>query len=388
MSQHLPEKLDHRVLIVDDNPLNIDILVEILGRDHRIHVATSGALALKIVALEKPDLILLDVVMPDMDGFEVCRALQADPDSRRIPVIFITSKDDAVDETKGFQAGCVDYITKPVNPAIVRARVKTHLHLQTARQALEDQNQDLMEAARLREDMERITRHDLKNPLTGVFSGVELMEGCTGLNEEQLEYLGIIKDSAHKVLRLINFSLDLFKMEQKIYRPIPVDVDVLETLRLIEKEFSSMIRLKKSRLDIQVNGRPARSGEVLLLKGEPLLFYSMLVNLVKNALEASPTGTPVTISFRVQGREADIEIHNQGAVPRAIRADFFEKYTTWGKNDGTGLGTYSARLIAHTLKGDISMATSRESGTRITICLGREGQDTIEDTPLQDARER
>ena len=132
----------------------------------------------------------------------------------------------------------------------------------------------------------------------------------------------------------------------------------------------------------------ARSGEVLLLKGEPLLFYSMLVNLVKNALEASPTGTPVTISFRVQGREADIEIHNQGAVPRAIRADFFEKYTTWGKNDGTGLGTYSARLIAHTLKGDISMATSRESGTRITICLGREGQDTIEDTPLQDARER
>ena len=366
----MPQDSEQTILIVDDNPLNIDVLVEILGRDHRLHVATGGELALKIVEQERPDLVLLDVMMPEMDGFEVCRTLQAHPEFCHIPVIFVTAMDDSLDETKGFQAGCVDYITKPVNPAIVKARVGTHLHLRQARQALIRRNRELREVARLREDMERVTRHDLKNPLTGVFSGVELLESCGYVNAEQKEYIDIIKESAHKVLQLINFSLDLFKMEQKIYRLVPVDVAILEILHRIEQELSGLIRLRESGVRIRVNGGPPSSKDPVVLRGEPLLFYSMLVNLIKNAVEAGPVGEKVDVDLTLDDQGARVEIHNQGQVPEVVRERFFDKYVTHGKTEGTGLGTYSARLIAHTLKGEISMTSSQADGTRIAIVWG------------------
>ncbi len=367
----MAQAFENAVLIVDDNPMNIDLLVEILGMDYRLHAATSADTALKILARESVDLILLDIMMPEMDGYALCRRLQKDPETRSIPVIFITAMDQAVDEARGFKAGCVDYITKPVNPTVVQARVRTHLNLKRARQTLEYQNRELVKAARLKEEMERVTRHDLKNPLTGVFSGVELMESLDQVTEEQQECLTIIKESAHKVLRLINFSLDLFKMEQKIYRLRPEDVDVLETVRFIEREFSSLIQIRKSGLEIRVDQDPAPVGGRFLLKGEPLLFYSMLSNLIKNALEASPPGEPVSIDLDRILDGVRIRIHNQGEVPREIRANFFDKYATWGKADGTGLGTYSARLIVKTLKGEIAMTSSGEEGTCITITLGR-----------------
>ena len=367
----MPQPFENAVLIVDDNPMNIDLLVEILGADYRLHAATSADTALKILSQGSPDLILLDIMMPKMDGYALCRRLQRDPETRSIPVIFITAMDQALDEARGFKAGCVDYITKPVNPAVVQARVRTHLNLKRARQTLEYQNRELVKAARLKEEMERVTRHDLKNPLTGVFSGVELMESLDQVTEEQLECLSIIKESAHKVLRLINFSLDLFKMEQKIYRLKPEDVDLLETLASIEREFSSLIQVRKSRLLIRVNQGPVDRGGRFLLRGEPLLFYSMLSNLVKNALEASPPGEPVSIHLDQTPDGARIQIHNQGEVPREIQDRFFDKYATWGKSDGTGLGTYSARLIAHTLKGKIAMTSSPGEGTLLSITLGR-----------------
>jgi sigma-B regulation protein RsbU (phosphoserine phosphatase) len=121
------------VLIVDDTPTNVAVVTGLLKDSFRIKVATRGEKALAIAfEEEKPDLILLDVMMPDMDGFEVCRRLKENPDTREIPVIFLTAKTDAVDEVKGFDLGAVDYIHKPFSPAVVLARVKTQLALQAA----------------------------------------------------------------------------------------------------------------------------------------------------------------------------------------------------------------------------------------------------------------
>ena len=117
------------VLIVDDQPINIQALYRIFSPDHRVLMATSGAKALTLCKEDPPDLVLLDVVMPEMDGHEVCARLKADEATRNIPVIFITSHTDADEETKGLELGAVDFIAKPVNPAVVRARVKTHLTL-------------------------------------------------------------------------------------------------------------------------------------------------------------------------------------------------------------------------------------------------------------------
>jgi serine phosphatase RsbU (regulator of sigma subunit) len=128
------------VLVVDDAPANLQIVNSILREDYKVRIATSGAKALDLVKVKPlPDLILLDVMMPEMDGYEVCGILKATPESRDIPVIFLTGKTEAGDETKGFEVGAVDYIHKPFLPAIVKARVHTHLVLREAREQLAQQ---------------------------------------------------------------------------------------------------------------------------------------------------------------------------------------------------------------------------------------------------------
>jgi diguanylate cyclase (GGDEF)-like protein len=123
------EQRPPRLLVVDDQPANIQALYQAFSADHQVLMATGGEQALKLAATKLPDLILLDVVMPGMDGHEVCRRLKAEPATRDIPVIFVTAHSDEAAETQGLALGAVDFISKPVNPAIVRARVKTHLTL-------------------------------------------------------------------------------------------------------------------------------------------------------------------------------------------------------------------------------------------------------------------
>ena len=133
-----------KILIVDDTPENIDVLGEVLKPYYRRAVALNGQKALKLArGDDAPDLILLDIMMPGMDGYEVCDRLKADPVTAKIPVIFVTAKGEVQDETLGFQKGAVDYITKPISPPIVLARVKTHLELKTARDYLQNQNEIL-----------------------------------------------------------------------------------------------------------------------------------------------------------------------------------------------------------------------------------------------------
>ncbi len=127
------------ILVVDDTSENIDLLVGILENEYNVKVAINGERALKVAnAAERPDLILLDVMMPGMDGFEVCRRLKDNPYTRYIPVIFLTAMQDAESERKGFEVGAVDFVTKPINPPTVLARIKTHLNLYNQNQTLEE----------------------------------------------------------------------------------------------------------------------------------------------------------------------------------------------------------------------------------------------------------
>ena len=127
------------ILVVDDTPENIDVLQSVLSTHYTVRAATSGELALRIAKKQAPDLILLDVMMPDMDGFEVCRRLKSDPDLTHVPVIFVTAKAEFEDEQMGFGLGAVDYVTKPVRPVLVLARVKTHLALADQQRACREQ---------------------------------------------------------------------------------------------------------------------------------------------------------------------------------------------------------------------------------------------------------
>jgi putative two-component system response regulator len=143
----------HTVLVVDDTAENLQIMYALLKDHYAVKVANNGELALKIAStLPLPDLVLLDIMMPGIDGYEVCRRLKADPVTADLPVIFLTVKSEVEDEQKGFDAGCVDYISKPVSPPIVLARVRTHIMLKSARDFLKDQ------AAYLEEEVERRVR--------------------------------------------------------------------------------------------------------------------------------------------------------------------------------------------------------------------------------------
>lgn len=126
-----------KLLIIDDTPANVQILHEVLHGAYDIFFATCGLDAIRIAQQELPDLILLDIMMPEMDGYEVCSALKADPQTREIPVVFITALGSEEDEAKGLECGAIDYITKPISPPVVKARVKNHLELKRSRDALE-----------------------------------------------------------------------------------------------------------------------------------------------------------------------------------------------------------------------------------------------------------
>lgn len=133
------------ILAIDDTPANIDVVKAVLSADYLIQAAVNGPMALKIIDRQPPDLILLDIMMPEMDGYEVCQRIKADPRFRDLPVIFLTALSEEEDETRGLALGAVDYITKPISPAILRERVKTHLSLKAARDLLQRQNEVLEE---------------------------------------------------------------------------------------------------------------------------------------------------------------------------------------------------------------------------------------------------
>lgn len=141
----MPIEKKQTVLAVDDTLANIDVVKGVLSTDYMVQAAVSGAMALKIIEKKRPDLILLDIMMPDMDGYQVCEKLKSQPETKDIPIIFLTAKTQEEDETKGLSLGAVDYITKPISPPILKERVKNHLIIQESKLVLERQNEILEE---------------------------------------------------------------------------------------------------------------------------------------------------------------------------------------------------------------------------------------------------
>lgn len=361
------------ILIVDDAVENIDILSGVLSDEYDIMVALTGEEALgTLETSDPPDIILLDILMPGIDGFEVCRRLKSNDRFREIPIIFVTAMDEVADEAKGFAVGGVDYITKPISPPIVRARVKAQLELKAAREDLKKQNEILKENLRLREDMESIIRHDLKSPLSVVMWVPEVLRIEENLTDKQIKTLNILQQAGNSMLRIINSSINMIKIERGEYVLEPVPVDLLSIARQVTSELNGLLNYKKLIFEKVLNGRPVRDTDTFILEGEDILLYSMLANLVKNAIEASPEDKKITISFEDIDRRK-IRIHNVGEISEDMQVHFFQKYCTSKKKIGTGLGTYSAKLIAEIHQGEITLEVDKEEGITVTISFPKQG---------------
>ncbi|MBU1109899.1 MAG: hybrid sensor histidine kinase/response regulator [Candidatus Riflebacteria bacterium] len=355
------------IMVVDDTPANLHLLQQMLhDTGYQVAAFPSGRLALAAASRKPPDLILLDINMPEMNGFEVCERLKADEKLKEIPVIFISALNDTNDKVRGFSVGGVDYVTKPFQFEEVQARVNTHLSLCTAHRELKKQNEILQENLDLREVVEQISRHDLKGPMTVILNIPEMLMAEKNLTPDQIELLGFLSLSAHRLMEMIHRSLDLYKMERGTYQPEMARVNLVKIVSEVFATLKSSAANKKIACKMLLEQQPVSQNDVVEVLGEEHLFFSIFSNLIKNAIEASPEGKEITVAFSASP-QLSISIKNMGCIPSQIQHRFFEKYSTHGKEGGTGLGTFSARLMAKTLGGDIAFTSNETDGTNLVV---------------------
>ncbi len=212
MEQRMSREDVPNVIVVDDTPANLQLLTGMLKeRGYKVRPVPSGKLALQAAKNDPPDLILLDIMMPEMDGYEVCERLKADEKLREIPIIFISALNETMDKTRAFGVGGVDYVTKPFQFGEVDARVSAHLDLQRQRRKLKENYEQLRKLEEQRDNLVHMIVHDLRNPLTGIFSFLELAIdlGKETLTEDGLDYLQTAKRSTTEVIDMVSAVLDV-----------------------------------------------------------------------------------------------------------------------------------------------------------------------------------
>lgn len=263
---------------------------------------------------------------------------------------------------------------------------RTH-QLEGKRRELAHKNQRLAEEVRerreaemIREEVERINRHDLKSSLNLVIGYPELMLRMGGLTEGHRECLHRIEAAGYRMLDMIRYQLDLFKMEKGIYRLRATRLDVVQIFCGLEDELRPLLLQSGVRLCMRLDGHEVHGTEHFQLLGEEGLLCTMFRNLLVNGIEASRSGDEVEVHLR-RGTRTRISIRNTLPVPESIRSRFFEKYVTHGKEDGTGLGTYSAALIARTHGAGITVRTGPRRGTVITVAFPPEASSPQSSTP-------
>jgi len=220
----------------------------------------------------------------------------------------------------------------------------------------------------LKNDVDSITRHDLKAPLSAVIGLPQEILDEYAVCDDIAESLMLIRQAGYVMLEMINRSLDLYHMENGTYVFNPSPVDLRTVARRVVAEQAGLRRERGVRVEFSGPGGLERDAGRFLVRGDAMLCYSMLSNTLKNAIEASPEGGVVSLAF-LAGDPMEVRVHNAGAVPEPMRGVFFEKRTTCGKPRGTGLGTYSARLMALTQGGDMGYVSGEEEGTTVWFRL-------------------
>lgn len=316
------------ILIVDDTPANISVLVDALaGAGRQLLVAEDGEDALEQTTRTQPDLILLDVMMPGIDGFETCRRLKARTATRAIPVIFMTALHDTAEKVKAFGVGAVDYITKPIQHEEALARINTHLSLRRLRRELEKelaQNERFM----------RIAAHDLRNPLSLILMSGELAKR-KGVSGEAVEYLDSIHDSARQMRRIIDTFLNVRRPEADS-RSGRTDLNLIVAAVVGQNEPAAERKGITVDLELATPFPPAAC--------DPGHAYQAVTNYLSNAIKFLPAGGRVEVRTSATDTQVRCAVSDNGpGVPEAERAKLFTDYArlsvrpTAGE-ESTGLG--------------------------------------------------
>jgi CheY-like chemotaxis protein len=355
----LPSDLRPSLLIVDDANDNQLVLSDLFNDEYLVRLANDGPTALTICRSDTPpDLVLLDVMMPDMDGFEVARLMREHPVSENIPIIFVTAMTDSSARWKGMSLGAIDFVSKPIDLSMLQLRVSNFMRYVALHKNLQTECDNMLALARLRDDVDHITRHDMRGPLAGALGLVQLLANNGTLTPTQSTQLSLLEETVLQVLNMINLSSEIFKIETGRFQLNAQPVMIEDIVQCIVKMTSNTFVSKKLMLHIDA---PVGKAPVQAL-GDALFCYSLLQNLVKNACEAAPVQSQVDIVLS-DTDPLRIMIKNSGTVPADVRNNFFDKFTTRNKTNGNGLGTYSAKLLVEAQGGQIEMEVSDDDNT-------------------------
>ena len=335
----------HTVLIVDDTPANLSVLLQYLtDARHHVLVAEDGEEALKLVTHRTPDLILLDVMMPGINGFETCRKLKGLPHIAEVPVIFMTALTDTKEKVQGFEAGAVDYITKPIQHEEALARVSTHLTLRHF-------HRQRQEELALKQRFMRIASHDLRNPLCLTTFATAIARRKVNDPAAVLAQLDEVEAATHQMQDIIDTFLELKTTS---------DGKPLQPLTLIEatvRQYHSVAAAKEQYLNLN----PPET-VLPLIHGTTSIVFQVTSNLISNALKFSPLGSAVEVKLAETTRSTvRVSIRDNGpGVPLAERDRLFQDNAQLsprptGGEESHGFGLSIARQLVEQIGGKIGV---------------------------------
>lgn len=371
----IPKAKPGTILIVDDVVDNLHMLTDMLeAQGHEVRIAMNGKEALEKIADKQPDLILLDIQMPGMTGYEVCQKVKANPATEDIPVIFLSALHESADILKGFEVGGVDYVSKPFQYREVVARVQSQIAVaQQRRELAELRERDRLQfemIAGAKDTFLHATAHDLKNPLTSVLLYVQaLRENPPETRAELDDALNGIEGRARKMQRLISDILDLAQMQvgnpmNFIEQPIqPILVKVMENFDVLarEKNIQLFLNMPESSVRMALDGN---------------YFERMIDNLVSNAIKYTPPNGEVRVSLTM-GDCIDIQVKDTGIgipsedLPHVFDAFYRVKKASHKKEIGTGLGLSIVAAIVEEHGGTINVESHEGEGTSFNLCFRR-----------------
>jgi two-component system, sensor histidine kinase and response regulator len=366
------------LLVVDDNPMNVEPLCDLLeAMGYRVDQALDGATALAKVEAQPPDLILLDIMMPGMNGFEVCRQLKQNPKHARIPVVFVTALSDTEDKVKAIDAGGDDFLTKPFNRPILLARIRSLLRLKEASDRLEESYRKLQALERMKDDLMKMIVHDLKSPLSAVLATFEvIVDGDVGpLTEVQKELLGGAQQHGTSMLQLIDDILELTRLEGTRLLPQRRTISTHELLASVAEEWRLRVEREGSRIEVA-------SKDGLTVDADPNLVRRILTNLVGNAVRHAGGDLRISLSAaETTGSDGVLfTVADDGVgIPAAYHDLIFRKFgslqrASSGGQPSTGIGLTFCKLAVEAHGGQIWVESREGEGSvfRFTIPASRE----------------
>jgi two-component system sensor histidine kinase/response regulator len=351
-TSNAPDLKGRKILIVDDDRLNLRILAGILRPDgYSLAEADSGERALEVYAQFRPDLVLLDVMLPGLNGFETCRILHQTYGAETAPVIFITAKSESDDVVEGLAAGGIDYLPKPFRPKEALARIRTHMHnrlLVEQQRLLVDQ---LNKADAAKNRFLGMAAHDLRNPLASIRALSEfLRDGTVGaMTDEQVDLVKTIHTASQQMLDLVNELLDVATIESG---EMKLSLEPNNLAEIINKSvYLANIEAEKKKTVITFDGRrPA-----ILVKLDAAKIKQVIDNLLSNAVKYSPPGSQITVDLTANDSGCSFAVRDQGpGIPDNERDKLFKDFgrlsarpTGGEKSVGLGLAICLKIVEAH-----------------------------------------